>query len=50
MNQDISGIMEQALQGIGRSDVTRFQNTLKSKNFDSSNMFTNDFVNQILNY
>ncbi len=50
LNQDITGIMEQALQGIGRNDVTNFQNILKTKNFDSSNMFTNDFVNQILNY
>ena len=50
MNEDITNIMEQALQGIGRGDVAKFQNILKSKNFDSSNTFTNDFVNQILNY
>ncbi len=48
MNKDIDGIMEQALDGIGRKDVTQFRNIVNKNKFDSQGLFTNSFVTPIL--
>ncbi len=48
MNNEINGIMDQALNGIGRQDVTQFRNIVDEKRFDSNNIFTNSFVTPIV--
>ncbi len=48
MNNEINGIMDQALDGIGRQDVTQFRSIVHEKRFDSHNLFTNTFVTPIV--
>ena len=48
MNNEINGIMDQALDGIGRQDITQFRNIVNEKRFDSHNLFTNSFITPIV--